>query len=803
MAEILTAKQLQTIYQDPDFQKKFFQLYNVNSFFDECIIADSYKVPQDLFQPIVLTEYGTEIYRQLRRKNVGHAEATMLCFLQFFHVDLLIDVEQTDRDALIASLHRQILDQVLLFPFRYGRMLYDKFADLFPSQVGSYLSLTETYQLLRDTPQGVFQSLELVTGPYGVLRSGSYRYILPDRDIPLRHCENFSCNAVHSITLSTSRSADINEHRKTMRDVIKRESEHGSEWGSFLSKISAPYIPRYKDSAFDPVVLLIGDAIVDDELRSLTEWLLEHSNDRVRQAAVSVGLKGDLQSIVRGLDRAQMMQLILTADDNSVMSALDILVQRGIIAVPHGETRTPVVNGRVSFGQYGMRAELGEFGVRIETSRTSIAPLRARRLVEQMYLLEKNEDRQELEWQLRREQGESLEAKLEHYLQTKKPREALESLILTRRSNVIVATQQLMLIDGTDESDDVLLNTVLWKLGFRVPDLQQRHEKFLSLHKRMLQHTRQSPVGNLDMELEEVRGTAANYFTELESVLDDSLSYITWALTNDHYVSSKPFIYRPDLDRKASFELLSEVGRKQQRPERLVFGDRTTLYPLMRGFALLASILTDFEGRRDEMTRPEEQLPPWVGAQSLQRFPFMHTIPFLDLLEESRASIVEALKEISAALVASEISESRNEWLHGRRTTANVERLRLGLEKVGDAINRITESGFARDRYYWARNDVDGDDRRTAVLANGSGRKITLFRPTPFAWLGLPSLPNSWYVVHTARFAEPSEVLRFGVEFDSPYAKMWTNYPRRPSADQDEPGLTLASQVDRIGDGIS
>lgn len=796
----MSAKQLLTKYHDSDFQKKIFQLNNITDILGKSIIGDSYRVPQDLYQPIVLSEYGNEIYRQMRRKNVGHAEATLLCLLNFLHVDLLVDVEQTDLDAIVASLHRQILDRLLIFPFRYGRLLYDKYADLFASQVHSYLSLKETFQLLRDTPQGVYQALDLVTGPFGVLRSGSYRYVLPDRNIPLRHCEDFGCELVHEVTLSTSRTADINEHRETMRDILKRESEHGSEWGPFLRKISAPYIPMYKDWAFDPVILLIGDAIVDDELRSLTEWLFDNSRDRVRQAAVSVGLQGDPQNIVRGLDRAQMMQLILTADDEAVMTGLDTLIQRGTISVPHGEIRTPVVNVFMRFGRYGMRGQLGEFGVRVESTRSNIAPLRARRLVEQMYLLDKNEDRQELEWQLRREQGESLEARLEHYLQTKPPRDALENLLLTRRSNVIVAMQHLALIDGSDESDGVLLNTVLWKLGFEVIDLRPRHEKFLNLHKRMLQHTRQSPVGNLDAELEEVRGTAANYFTELESILDDSLSYLTWALTNDHYVSPKPFIYHPDGDRKAAFGLLSENGRRQ-RPERLVFNDRPTLYPLMRGFGLLAQVLTDFEGRSDELARPKEQLPPWVGVQSLQRFPFMHTVPFLDLLQESRITIITALKEISAALIASDISESRNEWLHGRRTTANVERLRLGLEKVGEAVNRISESGFARDRYSLARSDSDGEGRRTSVLTNGSGRTISFFRPTPFAWLGLPNLTQLWYVVHTARFAEPSEVLRFDVEFDSPYAKMWANYPRRPSADQPEQGLT--SMGTTAGDGLS
>ena len=802
MPEALSAKQLETKYSDPDFQKKLFELYTLTDLLSECIISDSYKVPNELFQPVVLTDYGNGVYRQLRRKNVGHADSIMLCLLVFWHLDFLVDIEKTDREAIIASIHDQILDGRMLFPFIYGRLLYDKFADLFSSQVKAYLSVSETSQLLRDTPQGVFQVLDLVTGPFGILLSKSLRYLFPDTQVPLRHCEEFTCDRIHRITLSTGSKADINEHRKTIRDVLKRDSEHGSEWAPFLRKVSAPYIPTYKDSAFDPIIPLIGDALVDGELQSLTQWVMSNDGDQIRKNAARVGLRGAPEVITRGLDRAQMMQLLLTTADDVIVAGLDTLVQRGIINVPSGETRKPVVNIGSAFGKYRLRAELGEFGVRVKSSSFNVAPLRTRRLVEQMYVFSKNEDREELEWQLRKEPGESLEAKLEHHLQTKPPREALNNLLLTRRSNVVVALQELKLIEGSDESDDLLLDTVLWKLGFEVVSPHQRHAKFWNLHERMLQQTRQSPVGKSDIELEEIRGIAANYFAELEVVLDDSLSYVTWALTNDHFVSTKPFTYRPTVDRSESLRLLNETGKKQ-RPERVTFGERTNLWALMRGYAVLAEILKVYEGRPEELMRPEDQLPVWVNVQSLQRFPFVHTIPFLDLVPDCRLSIRLSLEEISKALVASDISEARNEWIHGRRTIADLERLRLGLERVGEAIYRITESGFSRERYNWVRNDVDGDGRSTAMLATSSGREIALFRPTPFAWLGLPHLANSWYVVHSARFAEPSEVLRFSVEFDSPYAQMWADYPRRPDGEGAEQGMSVLGAIDGFGGGSS
>ena len=141
-------------------------------------------------------------------------------------------------------------------------------------------------------------------------------------------------------------------------------------------------------------------------------------------------------------------------------------------------------------------------------------------------------------------------------------------------------------------------------------------------------------------------------------------------------------------------------------------------------------------------------------------------------------------RECLQDLVSADISDARNEWLHGRRTSADLDRLKLGLEKVADAVRLVEESGFSRQRYSWLRDEIDGQGRRTSILGNASGRQLALFRPSPFAWLGLPTLSNSWYVMHSARFAEPSEVLRFGVELESAFARLWSDYPRRPAAER-------------------
>src|SRR4029077_9524350 len=148
---------------------------------------------------------------------------------------------------------------------------------------------------------------------------------------------------------------------------------------------------------------------------------------------------------------------ILAETNESLVSGLDALVRSGAISIPHGEVRRPVVNSVMRFGRHRLHAELGRHGIRVLSTGSSIAPLRARRLVEQMYRLDNEADREELDWQMRDEPSDSLDAKLENYLQTRPPRQAIGNLVLARRSNVVVATASLGLGDIAREGDANLI----------------------------------------------------------------------------------------------------------------------------------------------------------------------------------------------------------------------------------------------------------------------------------------------------------------------------------------------------------
>src|SRR5579875_1598844 len=116
MSDRITVEELESRYPEPQFRERLFRLINVVSLLTDSIIQKTYRVPLHLHELIKLTEYGEAMYKELRSRSVPYGEARLLCFLEFYHNDLLVDVMETDRNAIIASISKQISDRSLLYP---------------------------------------------------------------------------------------------------------------------------------------------------------------------------------------------------------------------------------------------------------------------------------------------------------------------------------------------------------------------------------------------------------------------------------------------------------------------------------------------------------------------------------------------------------------------------------------------------------------------------------------------------------------------------------------------------------------
>jgi hypothetical protein len=328
--------------------------------------------------------------------------------------------------------------------------------------------------------------------------------------------------------------------------------------------------------------------------------------------------------------------------------------------------------------------------------------------------------------------------------------------------------------------DDAIVDALLWKLGFQPRTTEDLNERFWRRHDELVQSSRAATLSSV-VDEEPIRQLAGLYFRDLEAMLDDCLCYATWAFTNDHYMSEQPFTFRPHVDCKAAMSLLctTSSAASSSAAETISCDGRNTLYPLARGFAILAGLLEETQARASEYARDPKQFPRFVGKTILQKFPFTHTRPFLDLRVDAQMAVITGLKEMTKQLVSARVHEVRNDLVHFRRATANIDELVGALDAVRIALKRGDELGVVRTHYSHVSTLVDAWGRRTVTLASKGGQKVSFTRPSSFDWLALPPLGADQYLLHSAVFAEPNEVLRFRLGRESGYQELWSNYPRR------------------------
>ncbi|MGW7381596.1 hypothetical protein [Streptomyces sp. NPDC054794] len=776
----LTKDELLAAYSDTEERQAIFRLAILSELLGYCLIARDYKPPTYLNNQIKLTAYGNEKVQGFARKRIPIPEARAICFLEFSWIDLLIDPKETDVIEVQNAISRQIRDRSIYFPFIFGRELYDRAYEKLDPDKRS-LDLSDTLEFLGGTPQGVFQMHEYVTGPFGLLSSKQLRFYQPQRHAALLHCGDVSCHSIHRVDFSTATEAPINKHRGEAMRVLQRDSEIPSAWASFIADIFSETVHPARDNVSETLIPILGDCLTDMEIRALTAWLLDNTQGTLREVCADLKLRGSAEGIVASMGRAELMQLCLVMSDREIIQGIDTLIYKKIINVPVTEIRRPPINGDSAFGTFHMSAELGNHGVRIRSENMHLAPLRLRNLIERMYRLSDVADRDELEWQLRTASGDTLEARLENYLLDRSPSAVVKSLVLARKSNAVAACELLTLRDGAPEGDD-FIPLVLWKLGFASASTGDPHADFWRHHEEMERMARMGPGGPISPSVEEIRSAAVNYFVALENVLDDAIAFSVWALSHDHVTDRKPFIFEPSRQRTASYSWLQAAASRADNE--LTYGDKNALYALCRGFQCLASELQRLAAERDEHRRPSSDLPDWVEQQSLQRFPFSHVIPFLDLTDDSREAVLRNLNEISRILVSEKVYDTRNDLLHGGRQDVSFGKVRTSLSAIRNAVQLLEDCGFARVTFATSARRSDGYGRSITTLKNTRGVSLDVHNPTPFAWLGLPSVGSEVHVMTAACFSAPSDFLRFQSESTSPYTEMWGDFPKRKPRSQ-------------------
>lgn len=794
---------LLTTYADPTWRARYLELSDLRDFLRGCILNKGYTIPDIMNNAIHLSDAGSRLSQTLHTKHsVPLKEAKVLCFLHLAHIDPFVDLERTDPQPLRDSINEQILARKILFPHAYGRLLYDKCATLHQHETPR-LSFEETIQLLDGTPIGFAQLGQWTVGPFGLVQGSQARWIPPRRRIPLYHCSSVGCTQIHLTELATNHSAAINTYTDQFERTIRAISERPSEWGQFETELVKADKHLNNDRSLAGAHWLLGDSFSAVELRTLVTYLLDEADEKgdLRSRLATLGLSGRSSGIVEDRSDADLLQLALLARDETLVTSLDRLVDSGAIKIPGEEIRRPVLNAGYGTGRFGLLPELSQHGVRFVGGYEDLAPLRLKRLIRKLYPTKEDGDEIEFDWQLRGTDAATAAGKLEQFIRSNNPEQVVRRLVLATRANVIASCVELSIDLEDYQTDDWLVRRVLWKLGYPVRSSEDFNCQFWQFHQEM---ARLSQTAGISAVVDEsaVRSLAGNFFVALEGVLDDALAFTVWLFLLDHMSDTEPFTYHVDRDRMAAFDLLNSIstGRGTDK-ESVQFSDRNELYPLCRGFAILADHLEEIAKNPQQRRRPNEELPVGVHGSDLKTYPFLHYDLILDLTESSRESIVALLREASRKLIADDVANVRNSWQHYRRATVPLEPLVRCLQTVSAVVSSLEAAGLCRIMYSHTGVSFDGWGRGFFKFEDRRGREISIATPTTLDVTALPGLRSPQYLVTAALLSDSGDFVRCQREEASEFSREWAGFPTRrheskaeDSLGSDSPESTASSE---------
>lgn len=766
-------------------RENLISLYFLSYILGQSLIKSDYKPTDELRNAIGLSPYGQWLLQQGKKFNFEPREARLACLLELYHLDVLVDLDTTNPDAIAAAITKEIRTGRMTFATTFGPDLYRRAADLFPEERRT-LNSADTQRLLEDQPVGVFHVGNWLGGPYGLYRHTEFRQLRPTHTVPLQHCHDVSCWTVHRVVLSSDSSAEIIKARANISKALESEGEESSEFALVLSDDLRNPAAEFNSDSLGAIAVLVGDGLGKTELRVLLTYLVGKNGPAEMRERIEklTGLSGSSVHICDGRNRAELIQMIFLASDNEIAAAIDDLVFNGteesVLVIPPHEVRRSVLT-HASSSAFSSRPELSRFGLRT-TSPVAPAPLKLRRLINTIYsaALEGSGASAELDWQLRSVPGTTTDASLTEYLRKTPPEVVLQRLVLNTRENVERGASSLGLDVGENVDDQDLVKRMLWKLGFDVVDADKLHEDFWR-HSDRLRKAAEAASVSTSVGEEEISEISTSYFRALERLLADTLNFCTWAFTTDHVRDQDPYLYidNSEVLAKTTAQLgpgLSSHGDIHDAKSPV---DKWTLQPLFRGFEVLADVLDEVVGASNQFVREADSVPDFADQTTVQRFPFRHTAPFLDLTVSSQQVVGSTLRSATKGLLASNATEVRNGLLHYRRSNVDLKKLVGSLESVESVIRNLESQGFVRIVYRRQRVEIDRWGRSLHTFSENTGRERAISRPSAYAWVNLPSLDEPQYLVTAAQFDQFGEYLRFRPGSDSEFRHLWTGIPQR------------------------
>src|SRR3989304_5419464 len=756
-------------------------LYILRLFWKNCFFAEGYKADSEWEKMLVFSKEGKNLIEHFIKSELCDSSPDLILaiFRIFSFHELFLSWEDCDIDSIQALLEHEILSSKIHFPYRFGRLLYDKFNDTYDGSRTDHLPAIDSAKLIEETPVGVYQLGNLLIGKLGCLKSKDFRYIPPSLSLPLWHCSDTGCQTKHDVKLICGDSTLLHKEHQLL-DYLRKKYSTPSEWDKGLKSLTFRRKGHSTGLKFYDLAVLIADCIVCSERTKLLEHILksEYGNE-IRLILSSPPRKknegiGPPNEISKRLTAEEQLQLLMVLPDSVLINMIDSVVDIATIKIPVGQIRkTKNLPSLPSLSPY---TELSSFGLRS----ISDSPV-----VSLVSLIEKSYSeaglRNDLEWRLRSPSGISLGEALFNYLKTYGPEKAVRELILSSHQiTKIVARELNIVLADYFNNYDLFTNKILWKMNFDPPQYDDFSQRFLQRLDQFNEAVLQTSNIRTEEEREKIRAGGVNLFVSVEEFIDLLLCYNVWLIASDHFIDTK-FVFNIDEARKKVALVLGETLQSDDENLTWNLNGENPLGVLLRYISESISWLNSLQEKdRDKYIRNSQDIPHFA-SKTIQKFPFRHTCLWADSEPQKFKYFIEGYTSIVTLLQQASLAGVRNGLDHMREPDrfppsdamlACISKLRQ-VHNLADAGRYIPKLCWLQD---FKQNRFGVEE---FVLRDSKSCSLVIYGPSMCSGLMEIGFNKPIIMSPINLLGEPNSQLMFTIKETTEYDKYWEGYPKR------------------------
>jgi hypothetical protein len=771
------ASQIEKLLQGWTGTERLADLWALHYFCQYAVFSNAYETGDIWATLVVPSESGEQIIEVVSSgsSQFSRADLALAMFRLFFFDDLLIDWEKSDPNLIMTQLDLEMSRGCLRWPYLFGRLLYDRFNDTATSDRTEHLHPDEVEALLEGTPAGVYQVGSVLSGPFGFLRSAESRFLLPTTELPLWHCSDTGCGALHRVSLLPP-PVPVEKASVWLAEVGGRIFGQRSEWRVPLDHLLRPG-GRYRGRKFYDLAVLVANGIVGPERSSLLAAALRSDDSTALRSVLSraIGRVGKApDAVAAALTEEQQLQLLLLLPDRNLQELIDRCVYDDRIRIPVHEIRTPRINAP-KMSNRDRSCELSSFGLRAKP-RLPLAALHTAiwEAYERAGLLD------ELGWRLRRQPGAPPANALMEFIRTRQPEQVIADLILSSMPVTQALSTELAVDIARVGSEGRLAALFLWRLGFDPAQYSDDYPRFRTRLEDFNSTVLASGEVRTEDDRERVRAIGVNLFVSVEHFLTELVAYNTWLLASDHFLGKFTYSHRVALEK-----VRQVLGTSIESGSVSVSWSASGQNALGTLLVYAQRMVTWMEGLksrdRKAVCRPASDLPHFADDEREQTFVFWHTALWADADPRELETYVDAIAGIVSQVSRADAASIRNGLDHQRGADDFPEAASMlaCVARLRDALEMADTRRYLPKSYWLMSVQSDRFGRDTFIYRDYRQREITLGGPAIV--LGLPrvNFRKPVLIAPGNLLGKPNSELRFSIQEDSIYAEYWRNYPRR------------------------